>query len=230
LEKLSKVLKKVEAVVFDMDGVLSDTEPIYLNIEKKIISRYGKTLTDRLIEKIKGSSLVDAMGTIVRELDIKADPQKLALEEEREFRNYILDNPIPVVPCAKDLIEIVKNLGYRIALATSTAFDNAIVILSKTGFKDHFEVIITGDKVENTKPAPDIYLKCSQMLNIDPQFCLAIEDSLNGCKAAKNAGMLVIAVNVDNKAVMEFEKVANMVYNSNCELMEDFKKINRGAY
>lgn len=222
--KLSEFFRGIEAVIFDMDGVLSDTEPVYLQIEKEIVARYGKSLTDSLIERIKGSSLVNAMKIIVDELGINEDHEKLAKEEENAFRNYIINNPIPVVPCAQELVETVKSSGYRIALATSTASDNAMVILSKTGFKDYFEVIITGDKVQKTKPAPDIYLKCAQLLNVEPRFCVAIEDSINGCKAAKNAGMKVIAVNVAEKSRREFEEVADEIFTSNCELVDELKE------
>lgn len=225
MSRLKEILKNIKAVIFDMDGVLSDTEPIYLKIEKDIAGRYGKILTNELIEKIKGSSLVNAMRILVEELDISEEPEKLALEEEKAFRDYIINNPVPSVSCAKEIVEIMKALGYRIALATSTVAANTMIILSKIGFKDHFESITTGDKVKRTKPAPDIYLKSAKDMGIEPKQCLAIEDSLNGCKAAKAANMKVLAVNVEEKVREKFEKVADIVYSSNCELFEDLKKL-----
>jgi len=223
LSKLKDIFKNTEVVIFDMDGVLSDTEPIYLKIEEDIVGRYGKTLTSELIEKIKGSSLLNTMRILTKELGISEEPKKLAIEEEKAFRNYIINNSIPTIPCAKEIVETTKSLGYRIALATSTAEDNAMVILSKIGFKNHFEIIVTGDKVGKTKPAPDIYLKCAKDMEVEPKLCLAIEDSLNGCQAAKAAGMKVIAVNVDEKVKDKFEKIADLVYNSNCKFLADLK-------
>ena len=216
---LNDILSKTELIVFDMDGVLADTEPIYLDIERELMGRYGKNLSPELVEMIKGRSLLKSMEMILNELEIDEKPEDLVKEEKRMLSERIRKYEIKAVPCSLDLLKLFSKMGYRMALATSTEWENAITVLSKLGIMGYFECVVTGDQVKETKPDPEIYLKVARDVGVDPERCLVLEDSLNGVKSARNAGMKVIAVNVAEKFRKIFLRFTPFVFGSICELL-----------
>lgn len=222
------MISKISLVIFDMDGVLVDTEPIYLKVEKDLIGRYGKEIPSDLIERIKGSSLLRSMKIMLSELGIEGDCEELVEEEIRMLRDRFENEEIKPMPCALDTVNWFSSHGFKIALATSTEWENATLILSKLGIEDYFDHITTGDQVEESKPNPEIYLKTAKVMEVNPASCFVVEDSLNGIKSARSAGMNVVAVNVRRDIRDEFLKLTPFVFNSMCELLDGLLKT-RGA-
>ena len=227
---LYTILSRSNLVIFDMDGVLADTEPIYLEVEMELIGRYSGTLSPELIEKIKGTSLLRSMQMVLTELGIDENPEKLVEEEKNLLRQRFMNGSIDPVPCSMEVVDLLSSMGYRMALATSTERENTLMILSKLGIKDKFEYVITGDQVKETKPNPEIYLKVSKDMKVDPRNCLVIEDSLNGVKSARSAGMEVIAVNVQRKFKKSFLEFTPFIFNSMCEFLDELSKIRGVKY
>lgn len=183
-------------IIFDMDGVLLDTEIIYMKAWEE---RAIKLSLD--VDKIRAMVLA-CTGTTSKEtkkIMIDTLGSKEALEQGLQytsvyFRNYINENGIPVKEGAHKLLEFLKERNISIGLASSTKEQTVRQQMRDTGLYDYFDVILGGDNVVNGKPAPDIFLDCASKLSVDPGDCYVIEDSFNGIRAAHAAGMHPIMV------------------------------------
>jgi len=188
--------KKVKAVVFDMDGVIFDSEKIYRKNNYIMAERYGLPM-----EKVEEYSNRIAGGT--------KDTNKLHFEEMfgtdidfMEFRKAVHDGVdqhamefgFEMKPGIKEFLAYLKERNIRIAMATSTAKDRAEHHLKSHGIFEYFEEIAYGNMVERGKPNPDIYLLACKMLGVEPTECAAVEDSINGVVSAHRAGLYTIMV------------------------------------
>lgn len=183
-------------IIFDMDGVLLDTEIIYMKAWEE---RAIKLSLD--VDKIRAMVLA-CTGTTSKEtkkIMIDTLGSKEALEQGLQytsvyFHNYINENGILVKEGAHKLLEFLKERNISIGLASSTKEQAVRQQMRDTGLYDYFDVILGGDNVVNGKPAPDIFLDCASKLSVDPGDCYVIEDSFNGIRAAHAAGMHPIMV------------------------------------
>lgn len=183
-------------IIFDMDGVLLDTEIIYMKAWEE---RAIKLSLD--VDKIRAMVLA-CTGTTSKEtkkIMIDTLGSKEALEQGLQytsvyFHNYINENGIPVKEGAHKLLEFLKERNISIGLASSTKEQAVRQQMRDTGLYDYFDVILGGDNVVNGKPAHDIFLDCASKLSVDPGDCYVIEDSFNGIRAAHAAGMHPIMV------------------------------------
>lgn len=183
----------IEAVIFDMDGVLLDTEKLYKKAAFIAAEAMGSPMSEELHLKTVGVP-GDAAEKIVQE---GMGPQFDYARFDRAWRQWMhdeLDRHVPVKPGVLELIAALKKAGKPFAIATSTQRDPAHRHLAAAGLIDHFDVVVTRDDVENGKPHPEPYLTAAARLGVDPAACLAIEDSHNGVRAAHAAGMHTIMV------------------------------------
>ncbi|MBQ0052722.1 MAG: HAD family phosphatase [Treponema sp.] len=187
-------MEKIKAVLFDMDGVLLDTESVCKITWQRAAQEYGIKNIEEIFIKCVGCNRHDT------ELILKdCFPQNV---NPTEFRNrtselfYVVEaeQGLALKPFVVECLTKLKNEGYRIALASSTRAENVHRQLKAAGIFDFFETLTTGDMVEHSKPAPDIYLKAAASLNLPPENCVAIEDSPNGVRAAVAAGIKCIMV------------------------------------
>lgn len=193
----------VQAVIFDMDGVLIDSEIVYLNRLVQFVQDYlGKKIPkERLI------SMVGATGAghfhAVREYC----PPEWDLERFRKhYRQYGKENPIDyssiLFPDTIPTLEWLRKHGYRIMLATSTDRKKAEEIKAVCGFGAYMEFTLCGDMFQESKPNPEIYLKCLELLKLSRRQCLVIEDSPYGIEAAVRAG-IPVAVRRETRFVLD---------------------------
>jgi len=127
----------------------------------------------------------------------------VALAKKLEyFADFISQNGIHPVPFAVKLLQQLQQYNLKIALATSSRREKMKMVLKLTGLFPYFEVIVTGEEVKRSKPAPDIFFKTAKKLGLPANQCLVIEDAVNGVKAAKNAGMKCIAITTTHSAQM----------------------------
>ena len=185
--------QEIQAVIFDLDGVLVDTESMQFGIWQDMVRPYRISLDQSDYLAMVG---IDAMQTAEYVVG-RCGSRKLPLEfvNEHTLRLHAaLGNGVTTFPGAAGLARRLTQAGYRLGLATNSSLAYTAIVLQVTGLKDYFPVFVTRDQVQSGKPAPDVYLAAAEGLNCHPQVCLAIEDSLTGLQAALSAGMRTVLI------------------------------------
>jgi HAD superfamily hydrolase (TIGR01509 family) len=180
----------IKAVIFDMDGVIINSEATWIKVVEDIFTEYGYEYTKYFHKKIFGSNAARVMK---QNLDIKDSEAEIGRKIVKRFVYIIKNEGVKEVLGIYQLLDQV-NKKFVLAIASSTPKAAIELILKKLGIRDYFSVIISGYQVKNPKPYPDIYLAVAEKLKLKPKECIAIEDSPNGVKSAKNAGMKCIAL------------------------------------
>lgn len=185
---------KIKGIISDMDGVILDTEKLYVRFWREAASFYGfpMTLDHALgIRSLSGKLAEEKLqGWFGKEFDYNAVRQK-RIELMDEFVNQ---NGVEPKPGAKALLSYIKDNGYALALATATPVDRAVRYLKSVELYSFFDQIVSAREVKRGKPAPDIYLCAAKRLGLDPKECIALEDSQNGIRSAFAAGCKTIMV------------------------------------
>lgn len=186
-------LSPFDAVIFDMDGTLLDTEMVFRAIVFDVADELGYQMTDAVHLAMVGSShettnrlLVEAYGA--------SFPYTLFDEKCRAIMKNELAETVPVKPGAREFLQALKAHKIPLAVATSSRSPHAYGHLGRAGLLDLFDEIVTRDDVVNPKPHPEPYLLAAKRLGVDPLACLALEDSHSGVRAAHAAGMQTIMV------------------------------------
>jgi len=185
---------KIEGVIFDMDGLLFDTERISFNIWKKVLKDFGYNMTNEIYTSLMGRNHEGVNEILMKEYGQDLPIVKIRLAKEIDMKNYINDNGAPVKLGAYELLNFLADKEYKVALATSSCREVAVKLLKMAGIRDNFNVIICGDEVVNSKPNPEIFLKAAEKLEADPKNCIVLEDSPAGIEAAYSGGMMGINV------------------------------------
>jgi len=182
----------IDAVIFDMDGVLIDSEETWSRVRAAVVARHGGRWTEQDQRNVMGDNSRQWSAYIVRTWNLTVDPQEVFREVlEAMIESYA--QGLAVLPGAA---EAVAWLGehYPLAVASSSPRELIPVALRGAGFGESFPVVVSSDEVERGKPEPDVYLLAARRLGVPPGRCLALEDSSNGIRAALAAGMPTIAV------------------------------------
>lgn len=186
--------RKITAVVFDMDGVLLDTERLSAKCWAEIADERGIPDIDRVYKLCIGRTTPDTYEILRREYGDAIDLDELYECSRQRIFKYIDEDGIPVKPQAAEVLRGLSERGVPLALASSTKYETVCRQLKMAGLYEYFNVIIGGDKIANGKPAPDIYLAACESLGVDPKNCAAVEDSYNGVKSARSAGLYTVMV------------------------------------
>lgn len=184
----------LDAVVFDMDGVLIDSEPIIRHAAQQAALPFGRTLSDELYADLLGlpGAQVEAMLLTAFGADFPLADYRQHFE--RHYRDEVATRGIHSKPGVPQLLEALRSRGVPVAVATSTRSGHAEAALAAAGLLDYLPVCITGDQVTAGKPAPDIFLRAAATLGVEAARCIAIEDSEVGARAAVSAGMWTLMV------------------------------------
>ena len=210
----------VYAVIFDLDGVLADSEPWWNQIDAKLLAEYGVSYRGEYHPNVLGVSYRLAVEFYKNAFHISASVEEL-MRRRGEIATDFFANRVALFPSAKMTLEQLREMKLALAVATSSVSASARPLLERTGIESLFSVVITGDEVQQGKPHPDIYLLAAKKLGISPEASLVIEDSLAGIAAGKAANMRVAAI-PDRRFVdpREYEKEANYVVGSLSEIPE----------
>ena len=182
-----------KALIFDMDGVLIDSEPLHKKIEQDILKELGVNLP--LEEHFKYASMGNEFWDIMEKrygYNRKTTADELHKDKATRYLKVLTSNPIIPMAGLVELVNHAKKKGLVLAVASSSSVFNINLVLKAIGLKKHFSLIVSGEQVARNKPFPDIYLKTALLLNLTPGECMVVEDSANGVNAAKAAGMFCI--------------------------------------
>jgi HAD superfamily hydrolase (TIGR01509 family) len=206
------------AVIFDLDGVLADSEPWWNQIDAKLLAEYGVTYRGEYHRNVLGVSYRLAVEFYKNAFRISVTVEEL-MRRRGEIATEFFANRIGLFPSAKTTLEELRQMRVQLAVATSSVSASARPFLERTGITSLFEVIVTGDEIERGKPHPDIYLRVAEKLGSPAGTCLVIEDAVSGVLAAKAAKMSVAAI-PDTRFVdpHEYEKEADYVLGSLSEI------------
>lgn len=185
----------VNAVLFDVDGLLLNTEIVYTSVTSEIAARYGKVFDWSLKANMIGRAQIESARYLVDALDLPMTAEQYLEERNEKLREGLAG--CDAMPGAKPLVRHLKKHGIPIAVATSSATD--LFNIKKSGHQDWFDLfdaVVTGDDpaVRHAKPAPDIFNTAAARLNAEPSTTLVFEDAPSGLAAGQTAGMRVIVV------------------------------------
>jgi HAD superfamily hydrolase (TIGR01509 family) len=181
------------AVVFDMDGLMVDTEPLARQSWNMVLGDYGRELDEATYNQMVGLRRQESATLVIEALDLKVNPAEL-LEQKEHYYVEIMADGAPPMPGLHRLVGELADRGMPWAVATSSPRSNAQQVLQQLGLSEMCRAVAAGDEVLLGKPAPDVYLLAAERLGIPPESCLAFEDSVPGARAAMAAGMLTVAV------------------------------------
>lgn len=205
----------LKAVIFDMDGVIIDSEPFHLEVNKELFSELGIKFSDREYARYIGVSNNDMFRELKRKYNLRHPVKKMSGMQMKGFLSYIEKNPNKEKP-VPGVIPLLKNLKknrIKIALASSSNMKIIKTVLKMFKITNYFGAIVSGEKLNKSKPAPEIFIKTAKRLNIKPENCVVIEDATHGITAAKAAGMKCVGLKNPNSGSQNLSK-ADMVVNS----------------
>lgn len=187
-------LDNIDGIIFDMDGVLFDTEALCMRCWIKVGERHGLENVEHYIRLCIGRSTKDTQRIITEAYGDKFDIALLRREADEEVRKAFKEEGIPLKEGARDVLEWLHKSGVKVGLASSTTYKTVASEMTEVGMIGFFDEIVGGDMVENSKPEPDIYLLACKKLGVDPKNTLAVEDSRNGIISASAAGMIPVLI------------------------------------
>lgn len=184
----------LKGIIFDMDGVLINSEPFHYQVWKEALKKRGINLDYEIYKPCIGSTVQVLMQILHEHYGVDEKDDSLSLEVKNLKQEMIEKQGYPpLIPYVKDMLERFHEAGYQMAVASSSPQEYIENVTSYWGISPYFQVLVSGEHVEHPKPAPDIFLKTADILGLLPEECLVIEDSENGCRAAKAAGMTCMA-------------------------------------
>jgi HAD superfamily hydrolase (TIGR01509 family) len=185
-------LSAIEAVVFDLDGVIVDSEHVWDDIREELAHERGGRWHARAQEHMMGMSAPEWSRYMHDVIGLRESPDEINEEVVRRLLARYADE-LPVIDGAVEAVERMAR-AYRLALASSSNRTVIDAVLAEAALTQLFDVTVSSEEVARGKPAPDVFLEAARRLDVPPEHCAAIEDSTNGIRAARAAGMRVVAV------------------------------------
>ena len=182
----------IEAVVFDLDGVLLDSEQVWDEVREALVKERGGRWHEQAQTEMMGMSSVEWSRYMHDELDLPEPPEEISAEVVRRL-DEVYRKRLPLIDGAREAVERLA-ARWPLGLASSSNREVIDLVLDLSGLARYFRVTVSSEEVPRGKPAPDVYLEAARSLGVPPERCAAVEDSHNGIRSAKAAGMRVIAI------------------------------------
>jgi HAD superfamily hydrolase (TIGR01509 family) len=189
-------------VVFDLDGLMVDSEPMHELANDRYFARLGTTLDESLREEMMGRRVRDLAEATAGRLG--RSPDDVFAEREAVFWELLEQSGVKPMPGLDQAIAMLRGAGLPLAVATSGTRLYVDHVLDRLGIREAFAVVVSGEEVTAGKPDPEIYLRAAALLGADPADCVALEDTFHGVTAARAAGMHAIAIPNALTAAMDF--------------------------
>ncbi len=182
-----------KAMIFDMDGVLIDSEPWYLEVNYRVFSELGICVSEQEYQSYVGITDTDMWTRLIAEHDIQLTQDQIREMQYRISDEYYHSHPIPAIKGIEKILLTLMDRDWKLALASSAPSHWISKVLAPFPWSKYLGIRVSGTDIQKGKPAPDIFLKAAQHLDVDSSRCCVIEDSAHGITAAKSAGMMAIA-------------------------------------
>ena len=213
-----------KAIIFDMDGLLVDSEPIWHEAETAMIEARGHVYTPEVRAQIIGLRL-DEFVEILHTVYNFNESHDAIIQEVTDRMLALIPLRVTVKPGAQEVIDYVVGQGFPVAIASSSPLSIIEATVQSQNWQDIIPIRCSADAVARGKPAPDVYLKAAELLGVDPADCLALEDSPPGARAAVSAGMVCYAVpDTTHSGLEAFDGVTPHVFHSLHDVLAVLKK------
>lgn len=217
----------IDAVIFDMDGVLIDSEPLHYRTDLTLLGKLGIQIERDYLDRFVGMNNPEMWKTIISEQGITRDVDEI-LSEQLELKLQLLeDGDWTALSGAVELVEglVVKEIPVAVASSSSLPFIEGV--LRKTGLDRFIHRYVSAESVARGKPAPDVFLEAARMLAVSPVQCLVVEDSRNGVLAAKAAGMRIIGYRNPSSGDQDLSR-ADAVVTDHRDTMRELERLGGG--
>lgn len=204
----------IKAVIFDMDGVMIDSEPLWEKTERILLARRDIEYTADYRDQIVGLNQNDSGKLLVETFKLEEKVEDI-ISERVEILFGIYVEELEVVEELIPLLNQLRENDYKLAVASSSPLRVIDFVLDMFSLHEYFPIVVSGECTDNGKPHPEIYLHTAERLEVEPKECVAIEDSINGVKSAKAAGMYCIAVPDKRLTQEKFQNADLIVPNLN---------------
>lgn len=201
----------MKAVIFDMDGVIIDSEPIHFEVDMQTMRDLGFDISSEELEKYVGTTNEYMFSDLKNKYNIKQSIEEVINYKVELTKKKVIQSDLEPIEGIKELLVDLKNKNISTAIASSSPRNFIDVVVSKFNLQDYFNFIVSGEEVHNGKPAPDVYIETAKKLGLPPEECTVIEDSRNGVLAAKAAGMKCIGFQNVNSGNQDLSKADNIV-------------------
>jgi beta-phosphoglucomutase len=189
-------MKKIEACIFDLDGVIVDTAKYHYIAWKALAEELGFEFTPQDNERLKGVSRMRSLDILLEIGNLQfTEEQKLAMAEKKNtlYVSYIEKmTPEEILPGVQEFLQEIRNKGIRVALGSASK--NSPMILRQIHLTEMFDVVVDGNSITEAKPNPEVFLRGAERLGITPEHCVVFEDAIAGIEAARNARMISVGI------------------------------------
>ena len=207
----------MKAVIFDMDGVIIDSEPINTGLSIKTVAHFGSSITSKEMEKYAGSTMKVIYSSIKEDKKLAAPVEEIIAYMQASMLSNLAKEDIEPIEGIRELLIALKERNIPTAIASSSPKNMIEAVVEKFKLQDYFSHLVSGNEVKHSKPDPEIYLVTAEKLGIAPSDCVVIEDSTNGVNAAKNAGMTCIGFRNLNSGKQDISR-ADIIVNAITEI------------
>ena len=187
---------KIQAVIFDLDGVIVTTDDCHYRAWKRMADEEGIYFDRTINERLRGVSRMESLEIILERAEKRySDTEKQSLAERKNgyYKDFIRQlTPADILPGVMENLQTLKRNGIKIAIGSSSK--NTPLILKQIGLSDYFDAVSDGNNIRRSKPDPEVFFKAAEMLNVPSGACLIVDDADAGILAGKNAGMKTLAV------------------------------------
>lgn len=190
MRDLLEIFGKSRAIIFDMDGVILDSEPVYDASVTSHLQELGVEVDPGIFDSTRGTTVIEFWSLLQKRFNLQESVDRLVSDSILRLDEYFSTNEsVRPMPLLHEFMDYLNSLDKRLAIASSSRLNRISIILERFQIHSRFEVKVSGDDVKLGKPHPEIFQIAAKKLGLAPRDCLVIEDSTNGVKAAKAAGM-----------------------------------------
>ncbi len=204
---------KFKAVIFDLDGVLVDSEGFQYRGWLPALKRFGVELSKEQYFDYAGKSGAVIEAQLIEDFNLPAKKGELLEDKEKLLMQWFKEEPLERKPFAEEAVKEAIDAGFKVAVCSGGPKKEILMKLENVGLRQYFEIVTGSEDVAKSKPAPDTYLKAAELVGFEPASCVAIEDTEFGTASAKGAGMACVAIPSEWSARQSFEKADKICKN-----------------